>query len=318
MSAAHHARHVRPRPGRPPAVRGARRGDDLGAQVHLPVVARRARHAGRDWTTTDACGRRRRRPRWRASAVTVLDIYGSLFFAAAPKIRESLPSVGDAHCPVVVLRLRGRGTLHSATIAVLREYAAECAARGGRLYLAGVGREMEDQLRRTGVLGMLGPDAVVAATDELYGACATAQQRGRVVACRARRRTGPGPPGGLRRRHSAVVGRAGDPRRVSRRRGKPALRVLAAPVVEGRDRELARRPRRLPAALALLVGRPDLHLRVRPRVPAELHPLREPGPPRAGRARCVSHESNLLSGGAGADPARSSGPAAAAAVRRLS
>ncbi len=112
-------------------------------------------------------------------SVTVLDIYGSLYFAAAPKIRASLPAVGDAHCPVVVLRLRGRGTLHSATIVVLRQYAAECAARGGRLYLAGVGGEMEEQFRRTGVLDLLGPDAVVTATDELYGACAVAQQRGR-------------------------------------------------------------------------------------------------------------------------------------------
>ena len=93
-------------------------------------------------------------PRELASAsVTVLDIYGSMFFAAAPRIRERLPAVGAAHCPVVVLRLRGRGTLHSATIAVIREYAAECAACGGRLYLAGVGPEMQDQLRRTGVAG---------------------------------------------------------------------------------------------------------------------------------------------------------------------
>jgi SulP family sulfate permease len=114
-----------------------------------------------------------------SESVTVLDIYGSLFFAAAPKIRESLPAVGEAHCPVVVLRLRGRARLHSATIAVLREYATECAARGGRLYLAGVGREMEDQLRRTGALELLGRDAVVTATDEIYGACAAAQQRGR-------------------------------------------------------------------------------------------------------------------------------------------
>ena len=178
MSAADHARDLRPRPRRPAAVRGARRGGDLGAQVHLPVVARRPRHAGRDRTTTGACGRRRPRAALASGSVTVLDIYGSLFFAAAPKIRESLPSVGDAHCPVVVLRLRGRGTLHSATIAVIREYAAECAANGGRLYLAGVGREMEDQLRRTGVLELLGADAVVAATDELYGACAIAQERG--------------------------------------------------------------------------------------------------------------------------------------------
>jgi sulfate permease, SulP family len=113
-----------------------------------------------------------------SDAVVVLDIYGSLFFAAAPKIRKSLPDVGEAHCPVVVLRLRGRGRLHSDTIAVICEYAAECRARGGRLYLAGVGSDIEDQLRRTGVLELLGPDAVVAATDELYGACTTAQRRG--------------------------------------------------------------------------------------------------------------------------------------------
>jgi hypothetical protein len=37
---------------------------------------------------------------------------------------------------------------------------------------------MEDQLRRTGVLELLGADAVVAATDEVYGACALAQERG--------------------------------------------------------------------------------------------------------------------------------------------
>ena len=126
-------------------------------------------------------------------SVTVLDIYGSLFFAAAPKIRESLPSVGDARSPVVVLRLRGRGTLHSVTIALLREYAGQCAAREGRLYLAGVGPDMEDQLRRTGVLGMLGQDAVVAATDELYGACATAQQRGESWLAAHADRHAPGP-----------------------------------------------------------------------------------------------------------------------------
>jgi sulfate permease, SulP family len=113
-----------------------------------------------------------------SDAVTVLDIYGSLFFAATPKIRASLPAAGGAHCAVVVLRLRGRGALHSATIALIRDYAVECASGGGRLYLAGVGDEMQEQLRRTGLLDLLGHDAVVAATDELYGACATAQQRG--------------------------------------------------------------------------------------------------------------------------------------------
>ena len=76
---------------------------------------------------------------------------------------------------------------------MLRDYAAECEARGGRLFLAGVGPEMEEQLQRTGVLEQLGPDAVVSATDEIYGACAIAQQRGRTwLAAHADGRT-PGP-----------------------------------------------------------------------------------------------------------------------------
>ena len=113
------------------------------------------------------------------AGVTVLDVYGSLFFAAAPKLKASLPDVGGAQRAVVVLRLRGRGTLQGTTIALIRDYAAELAAGGGRLYLAGVGAEMESQLRRTGLLDDLGPDAVVPATDELYGSCEAAQRRGR-------------------------------------------------------------------------------------------------------------------------------------------
>jgi sulfate permease, SulP family len=128
-----------------------------------------------------------------SETVTVLDIYGSLFFAAAPRIRQCLPVVGEAHCPVVVLRLRGRGRLHSATIAVLRDYAEQCAACGGRLYLAGVGPEMQEQLRRTGVEDTLGADAVLLATDELYGACATAQERGRTWLAARGESGAPGP-----------------------------------------------------------------------------------------------------------------------------
>jgi SulP family sulfate permease len=113
------------------------------------------------------------------ASVTVLDIYGSLFFAADPKLRESLPAVGGARCAVVVLRLRGRGTLHSTTLTLIRGYADELAAGSGRLYLAGVGTEMEGQLRRTGLLDVLGDDAVLPATDELYGSCAEALRLGR-------------------------------------------------------------------------------------------------------------------------------------------
>ena len=113
------------------------------------------------------------------ATVTVLDIYGSLFFAAAPKLKASLPAVGAASRAIVVLRLRGRGTLHSATIELVRDYAGDLAAGGGRLYLAGIGPEMEDQLRRTGLTEVLGADAVVPATDEAYSACEIARRRAR-------------------------------------------------------------------------------------------------------------------------------------------
>ena len=114
-----------------------------------------------------------------SGSITVLDIYGSLFFAAGPKLKELLPDPGGARRAVVVLRLRGRGTLHSASLALLRDYAAALAAGGGRLYLAGVGPEMREQLERTGMLQTLGEDAVLSATDTAYGSCRSAEERGR-------------------------------------------------------------------------------------------------------------------------------------------
>jgi len=111
-------------------------------------------------------------------SVTVLDVYGSLFFAAGPKLKQSLPTVGGARRAVVVLRLRGRGTLQGTTIALIRDYAGELESSGGRLYLAGVGPDMQDQLRRTGLLDRIGPDAVLPAGDELYGSCEVARRRG--------------------------------------------------------------------------------------------------------------------------------------------
>ena len=111
-------------------------------------------------------------------SVSVLDVCGSLFFAATPKVRKCLPEVGEARRAVIVLRLRERGSLPSSMIALLREYAAQLAAGGGRLYLAGVGSDLLAQIHRTGLDRSLGDDAVVLATDEFYEACRTAWRRG--------------------------------------------------------------------------------------------------------------------------------------------
>ena len=62
-------------------------------------------------------------PRSRARPSPCWTSTGASSSPPRPRSASRLPAVGEAHCPVVVLRLRGRGTLHSATIAVLRDYA---------------------------------------------------------------------------------------------------------------------------------------------------------------------------------------------------
>ena len=63
---------------------------------------------------------------------------------------------------------------------------------------------LDEELRRTGLFDLLGPDAVIPATDELYGACLTAQRRGRrwLASCTGDGEPGSGvrPPGVIRRR----------------------------------------------------------------------------------------------------------------------
>jgi SulP family sulfate permease len=89
-----------------------------------------------------------------SNAVTVLDVYGSLFFAGARTLEDALPITGDATRPVVVLRLRGRTRVGATLVEVLDNYADDLAEVGGRLYLSGVDDEVAAQLRDTGKLDL--------------------------------------------------------------------------------------------------------------------------------------------------------------------
>lgn len=102
-------------------------------------------------------------------AVTVLDVYGSLFFAGARTLEESLPDSDGAQRPAVVLRLRGRTRIGATLIDVLSDYAEELARVGGRLYLTGVEPEAHSQFRSSGKLDRR--DAVqIVAVDRVVGA----------------------------------------------------------------------------------------------------------------------------------------------------
>ncbi|HEX8274282.1 MAG TPA: SulP family inorganic anion transporter [Longimicrobiaceae bacterium] len=118
-------------------------------------------------------------------AVTVLDVYGSLFFAGARTLGEALPTPRGAERPVVVLRLRGRTRVGATLIETLDAYADDLGEVGGRLYLSGVGEELGAQLRRAGkldlerVVHLVPAEAVVGASTARAADAASAWLGGR-------------------------------------------------------------------------------------------------------------------------------------------
>lgn len=89
-----------------------------------------------------------------SNEVTVLHVYGSLFFGGARTLEDILPSPEGATRPAVILRVRGRDRVGATLIETLDEYADELAEVGGRLYLSGVSDELAEQLRRADKLDL--------------------------------------------------------------------------------------------------------------------------------------------------------------------
>ena len=99
-----------------------------------------------------------------SSQVTVLHIYGHLFYAGARTLERLLPTPQGAQSPVVILRLRGHTTIGATLIEVLANYAGKLQAVNGRLYLSGVSEGAYDQIVRTGKLHLSGPVRAYEAT----------------------------------------------------------------------------------------------------------------------------------------------------------
>lgn len=99
-----------------------------------------------------------------SNKITVLDIYGHLFYAGARTLERLLPRPGGAENPVVVLRLRGQSTLGATLVEVLSNYADKLKKGGGRLYLTGISEEAYDQIVRTKKLRLTGPVRAYEAT----------------------------------------------------------------------------------------------------------------------------------------------------------
>ena len=89
--------------------------------------------------------------------VTVLDIYGHLFYAGARTLEQQLPAPDGTQSPVVVLRMRGYNSFGATLLDVLSDYAEKLKAVGGRLYLSGMSEAAYDQVVESGRIKLMGP-----------------------------------------------------------------------------------------------------------------------------------------------------------------
>ncbi len=99
--------------------------------------------------------------------LTLLHVYGSLFFAAARSMEEMLPDVGDATHAVVAINLRGKSQIGSTFVTVLQHYSQALRDQDSKLMLVGVDPAVRDQLAKTGVLKLIGEENVFLATPQL-------------------------------------------------------------------------------------------------------------------------------------------------------
>lgn len=112
-----------------------------------------------------------------SAQVTVLFVYGNLFYAAAEQFEKSLPAAEGSCRAVVILLLRGHEDFGSTVIEALRRYTQTLQSHDGRLILAGIGPGLHEQLQRTGMLTLIGQENIILATETIGEAGNTALRR---------------------------------------------------------------------------------------------------------------------------------------------
>ncbi len=111
--------------------------------------------------------------------VTMIYMYGSLFFAAADTFEKALPEPGDAQRAVVILGLRGRPEIGATVLEVFRRYVNGLSQNDNKLILAGVDDTLMDQLTRTGMLQVIGEENIFKTTPVIGEAMNAAVLAGR-------------------------------------------------------------------------------------------------------------------------------------------
>lgn len=101
--------------------------------------------------------------------VTLLNLQGELFFAAAEELQAELTRLLETSSRFIVLRVQEAYNLDATTAAAIGHVAERARQRGGRLLLCGVRPGMKGTFERAGFLPQLGEDAIFPADRELLG-----------------------------------------------------------------------------------------------------------------------------------------------------
>jgi SulP family sulfate permease len=104
---------------------------------------------------------------------TVLDVYGTLYFAGARTLERKLPRPGRERHPVVILRLRGHLEIGATLAEVLADYEEELREAGGRLYVSGLSDEVRGHLQGTGKIRLIAATPILG--ESTRGAIAAAR-----------------------------------------------------------------------------------------------------------------------------------------------
>jgi SulP family sulfate permease len=119
-----------------------------------------------------------------ADLITVLNLQGELFFAAAEELHAELIKLLDSRARVIVLRVQEAYNLDATTAQAIVNVANEARKRGGRLLLCGVRPGMYGTFERAGLIPELGADALFVAEREMLGSTRRAVSYARELAAK--------------------------------------------------------------------------------------------------------------------------------------
>jgi SulP family sulfate permease len=117
-----------------------------------------------------------------ADVITVLNLQGELFFAAAEELHAELMKLLDSRARVIVLRVQEAYNLDATTAQAIVKVANEARKRGGRLLLCGVRPGMYGTFERAGLIPEIGQDALFVAEREMLGSTRRAVRYARELA----------------------------------------------------------------------------------------------------------------------------------------